>query len=181
VLFLPVNRKQKYLGKMTIDTFFFRFGDLIYGATIFIGIQFLQLELSHFILINVVCAVLLLILALRIGYYNRIEVQNNLGNSAPEQTRHLPKLSIPVGLTSEFTISEHTFTDPDLGDALKFYACLDDGHALPKWIAFDRYTRTFSFSPPDNQQGQQRIKISAVDYEGLSVVAYLTINLEANS
>jgi AAA family ATP:ADP antiporter len=176
VLFLPVPRRLKYIGKMTIDTFFFRFGDLIYGGFVFIGVTWFDLPLSVFIACNIACAALRLLIAWRIGHLNQREVQKNLGNSAPKLEANIPGLTIPAGVMSQFTISEQTFVDYDIGDALKFYAKTDAGDKLPKWIRFDKYTRTFSFSPPSNSKGREVIKVMAVDYEGLTVSGMLVVH-----
>lgn len=176
VLFLPVPRRLKYIGKMTIDTFFFRFGDLIYGGFVFVGVTWFDLPLTVFIACNIVCAILLLLVAWRIGHFNRLEVQKNLGNTAPKLEANLPGLTIAAGAMSQFTISEQTFVDHDIGDALKFYARTDTGKRLPKWISFDKYTRTFSFSPPAKSQGKEVIKVFAVDYEGLTVSSTLVVH-----
>lgn len=176
VLFLPVPRRLKYIGKMTIDTFFFRLGDLIYGGFVFVGITWFDFPLSVFIACNIICATLLLLIAWRIGRFNRLEVQKNLGNTAPKLEANIPGLTIPAGVMSQFTISEQTFVDHDIGDALKFYAKTDTGRKLPKWIIFNKYTRTFSFSPPANSQGKKVIKVIAVDYEGLTVSSTMVVH-----
>ncbi|MCW8999843.1 MAG: ATP translocase, partial [Kangiellaceae bacterium] len=49
-LFLPVPRRLKYLGKTTVETFFYRFGDLLYGGFIYIAISYFDLGVSGFIL-----------------------------------------------------------------------------------------------------------------------------------
>lgn len=180
VLFLPVPRKLKYIGKMTIDTFFFRFGDLIYGGFVFVGVAWFDLPITAFIATNIACAFILLGLAWRIGYFNRLEIQKNLGNSAPKLAGHIPDLTIPSGVTSHFTVSEQTFVDPDVGDALKFHAHCFSGKKLPKWIVFDRFSRTFSFSPPELSSGTEVIKIVAVDYEGLTVSGKMVVHYGLN-
>ena len=38
-LFLPVDRDAKYDGKTAIDTFFWRFGDLIQAVGIYVGLH----------------------------------------------------------------------------------------------------------------------------------------------
>ncbi|WP_343856146.1 hypothetical protein [Aliiglaciecola litoralis] len=176
VLFLPVPRDQKYIGKMTIDTFFFRFGDLIYGGFVFVGITWLDLPLSAFIASNVLCAVLLLFIAWRIGDFNRQQVRKNLGNSAPRMAAEIPGLNISAGVVSQFTISEQTFIDPDIGDALKFRAQRASGKNLPRWIVFDRYSRTFIFKPPPESTGREEIIVIAEDFDGLAVSSKLIVN-----
>ncbi|MFT5676370.1 MAG: AAA family ATP:ADP antiporter [Paraglaciecola sp.] len=175
ILFLPVPRKDKYIGKMTIDTFFFRFGDLIYGAFVYVGVVWFDLPLKAFIISNIICALMLFFIAWRIGYFNRLAVQKNFGNSPPKLAANIPGLNIPAGVLSQFTISENTFVDPDLGDALKFKAHSESGKSLPDWVEFDRYSRTFSFTPPAQSTGRQVIKVVAVDFEGLMVSSTLVV------
>ena len=47
-LYLPVDRDSKYDGKIAIDTFFWRFGDLIQAVGIFIGLHLLDWEAREF-------------------------------------------------------------------------------------------------------------------------------------
>jgi hypothetical protein len=129
----------------------------------------------------VVCALILLGLAWRIGYFNRLETQKNLGNSPPKLAGHIPDLSIPAGVTSHFTVSEQPFIDPDLGDALRFHAHCLSGGKLPKWIVFDRFSRTFSFTPPEHSSGTEEIKIVAVDFEGAAVSGKMVVHYGMHS
>ncbi|MCP3674438.1 MAG: ATP translocase [Gammaproteobacteria bacterium] len=168
-LFLPVPRKLKYLGKTTIETFFFRFGDLLYGIFIFVGIKYFDFSISVFLLSNLILAIGLFGLAWKIGHYNQLEVQKMQGNSPPELMATIPHLRMPSGELSKFSISEDTFVDPDIGDALKFHATNELGKPLPKWVKFDRMTRTFSFNPPEGYIGELLIEIIATDFEGLAV------------
>jgi AAA family ATP:ADP antiporter len=167
-LFLPVPRKQKYLGKTTIETFFYRFGDLLYGGFIFVGVEYFDLSINHFIFGNLVLALFLFGLAWKVGHSNKLEVQKTQTNSPPQLMAAIPDLHMPSGTLSKFSISECTFMDPDIGDALKFEAKLESGTPLPKWIKFDRMTRTFSFTPPVGYLGETFILVTASDFEGLS-------------
>lgn len=175
-LFLPVPRKLKYLGKTTIDTFFFRFGDLLYGGFIFVGTQYFDFSVSNFILSNLILAVALFALAWKVGHSNLLEVQKTKGNSPPQVKAMLPNLRMPSGVLSKFSISECTFVDPDIGDALKFTASYANGDALPSWIKFDRITRTFSFHPPAVYTGESSILVTATDFEGLTASTHIQIS-----
>lgn len=180
-LFLPVPRKLKYLGKTTIDTFFFRFGDLLYGGFIFIGTQYFDWSVTHFIAGNFILAILLFSLAWKVGHSNLLEVQKTKGNSPPEVKAMVPNLHMPAGALSKFSISECTFVDPDIGDALKFDAALHDGYALPNWIKFDRITRTFTFNPPKNHIQDYSITVTATDFEGLTASTEIFVSFYATS
>ena len=69
-LFLPLTREQKYVGKTTIDTFFWRFGDLLHAMTIFVGVQWLQLEIGLIMLFNLTLALVALSVSLLIGQHH---------------------------------------------------------------------------------------------------------------
>ena len=43
-LFLPVDRDAKYEGKTAIDTFFWRFGDLIQAGVVYVGLELVRLD-----------------------------------------------------------------------------------------------------------------------------------------
>jgi AAA family ATP:ADP antiporter len=179
-LFLPVPRKLKYLGKTTIDTFFWRLGDLLYGGFIFVGVTYFDFSVTTFILSNLIMAVGLFILAWRIGHYNRLAKQESMGNTPPEAVAALPRLHMPVGIVSKFSVSECTFYDPDVGDALRYSAKQKNGEPLPKWIKFDKMSRTFTFKPPTEQTDSLKIEITATDFEGATASSLLKVSFFAD-
>ncbi|GAB3749165.1 NTP/NDP exchange transporter [Lysobacter olei] len=69
-LFLPLTREQKYVGKTTIDTFFWRFGDLLHTLTIVVAVQWLEVGLPRVMLFNLALAVVALGVSLLIGQYH---------------------------------------------------------------------------------------------------------------
>jgi len=174
-LFLPVPRKLKYLGKTTIETFFYRLGDLLYGIFIFVGIQFFDFSISSFLVSNLFLAICLFALAWKVGHYNAMETQKTIGNSPPIVTAEIPDLSMASGVLSKFSVSECTFTDPDIGDALKYHANSKSGAPLPTWIKFDRMTRTFSFFPPKDHREDVHIEVFATDFEGLTASTEMSV------
>ncbi len=174
-LFLPVPRRLKYLGKTTIETFFYRFGDLLYGGFIFVATQMYDWQVSAFILSNVIGSIVLLLVAWRVGQSNVRRVQESIGNSPPQVVATIPDLQMPAGKTSKFSVSECTFYDPDIGDALKYKAVQESGGSLPQWVNFDKITRTFTFNPPKNHESTMTIKISATDFEGLTASTLMKV------
>jgi AAA family ATP:ADP antiporter len=76
-LYLPLPVAHKYQGKTAIDTFFWRFGDLLQAGIVFAGLHWLGFEFRHFALLNMALASGWLLLALRIGrmYGHRAEHQ----------------------------------------------------------------------------------------------------------
>lgn len=67
VLFLPTSRDEKYKAKQAIDSFFWRAGDVLSAALVFVGITMLELGTSGFARANLVLASVWLILALAVG------------------------------------------------------------------------------------------------------------------
>lgn len=66
-LFLPLNPIVTCHAKMAIDTFFWRFGDLILALVVLVGLNVLNLGTMHFVIINVILALVCTILAISVG------------------------------------------------------------------------------------------------------------------
>ena len=87
-MFLPVDRDSKYDGKTAIDTFFWRFGDLIQAVGVFIGINVLSWVAQDFALVNFVLALGWIALAVVMGReYNRKAKREREIHVAPEAGR----------------------------------------------------------------------------------------------
>lgn len=71
-LILPCDEEQKYAGKTTIDTFFWRLGDLLHAAVVFVGVHWLAAAPAQFALINCALAVAWFVLASRIATRHRV-------------------------------------------------------------------------------------------------------------
>lgn len=67
VLFLPTSRDEKYKAKQAIDSFFWRAGDVMSAALVFVGVTMLGLRTSGFARINLVLAGIWLFLAVAVG------------------------------------------------------------------------------------------------------------------
>lgn len=168
-LYLPVTREEKYVGKTTIDTFFMRFGDLIYAGMIFLTAQILGFEVMAVVYINVALALVLLSIGAAIGRYHHREIRQNLTNLPPKVSAPLPDVYVPAGQMLVFSIPDKAFMDPDPGDTLSYHARGVDGGLLPPWIRFDRHNQTFTVRPPGDESGQIGVELIATDFEGLSV------------
>ncbi|MCZ6830601.1 MAG: putative Ig domain-containing protein, partial [Gammaproteobacteria bacterium] len=166
-LFLPVRRQEKYVGKHCIDTFFFRFGDVLSAAAVFLGSAVLGMQLSGFVVANMGLAVLLFWFSWIIGKRNQSVIETNFGNMPPQVAMPLPDMDIPAGEISQFVMDEDTFVDPDEGDALTYLAFQEPAGKLPSWVNFDAFTRQFKFNPPANSQGTLEIRVVARDFDGL--------------
>ncbi len=165
-LFLPVTREEKYVGKTTIDTFFWRFGDLLHALMIFLVSNRLGLGVTAVLMANLGLALLALALAVAIGRQHRREVRENLNNVAPQAGTPLRDVYVPAGQMLVFSVPEDTFVDPDPGDTLSYFARSADGGALPAWLRFDRQQRTFMLCPPEGCDGTVAVELVATDIDG---------------
>ncbi len=179
-LFLPVNREEKYIGKHVIDTFFFRIGDLLSAAAVFVGSAMLGVGILGFVGTNIVLAVVLFGLSRAIGQRNAGVIKENLGNLPPVLAAPLPDMDIPAGEITRFTIQEGTFVDPDEGDALKYRAFTEELGKLPTWIKFDGLKGIFHFHPPRGQEGAIEIRVVARDFDGLEADARFVVSYSSN-
>ena len=166
-LFLPVRREEKYVGKNCIDTFFFRFGDVLSAVAVFMASSVLGLGLMAFVLTNAMLAVVLFWFSWIIGKRNQEVIAENFGNLPPQVGMPLPDMDIRAGEISQFVLQEDTFYDPDEGDALRYKAFLSSGGELPRWVRFDPLNRRFRLQPPAGSSGTIEIRVIARDFDGL--------------
>lgn len=75
-LFLPVDGTARFQGKTAIETFFWRFGDLLQAGVVYAGYYLLDFQVTHFALVNTLLAVAWLAVAVLIGRHYRQLVQN---------------------------------------------------------------------------------------------------------
>jgi len=66
-LLLPTSRAAKYQAKTAIDTFFYRLGDLLSSASVYVGVQFFAGERLRFLWLIVVLSVTMAIVAWLVG------------------------------------------------------------------------------------------------------------------
>jgi AAA family ATP:ADP antiporter len=67
VLFLPTARDQKYKAKQAIDSFFWRAGDVLSAALVYVGITLLGFGTTGFARVNLLLAAIWLVLAVAVG------------------------------------------------------------------------------------------------------------------
>jgi AAA family ATP:ADP antiporter len=71
LLWLPTSREEKYKAKQAVDSFFFRFGDLMAAAVVFAGTTWLGLEARGFAAVNLGFVVVWLLVAVVLVGENR--------------------------------------------------------------------------------------------------------------
>jgi AAA family ATP:ADP antiporter len=175
-LFLPVEREARYDGKMAIDTFFVRFGDLIQALGVFVGLHLLGWANHEFALLNFLLSLAWIGLAVAMGNAYTRKSREGSTNLPPEAVEPIPDLHCVPGQPFRHTVSANAFHDPDPGDVLVLRACCEDGRPLPRWLRFDVWTRTFSGTLPANADLQElRIRVTASDMDGLRASSLFTL------
>jgi AAA family ATP:ADP antiporter len=167
-LFLPLSQAEKYEGKTAIDTFFWRLGDMIQAGSFYIGLNFLNMTIVQFAMLNTVLAIIWIFVAFKLGRQYRHQVKTNVHNVAPQLTKPIPDLYAAAGASISHGFDHDTFVDTDPGDIMTFSATLSDGKALPGWLSFDPSRRLFRGTAPGSADGDIEIEVTATDVEGLS-------------
>lgn len=170
-LFLPLDRDAKYEGKTAIDSFFWRFGDLVQAGVVFAGLNWLHWGTFEFAVLNLVLALVWIGLAVAIGREFGRKAAENVINVAPEIGAPIPDVTCPAGRPLEHRVPSDAFVDADPGDVLHLAARLADGRPLPAWLRFDPGTRCFRGQPPAACSEELTILVVASDVDGLEVAS----------
>lgn len=174
-LFLPTSPSAKYDGKTTIETFFWRFGDLIQAGAVYVGVNLLAWGTTQFAALNLVLAFVWLGLAVAIGREYRRQALINVINVPPELARPLADLHFAPGRPFRYSIPEDAFVDADPGDVLTLSARRRDGGSLPAWVAFDASSGTFSGRPPMDSEEALLIEVVATDVDGYAARGFFAM------
>jgi len=170
-LFLPVDRDSKYEGKTAIDTFFWRFGDLIQAGVVYFGLNWFGWTAPTFATLNLLLALIWIGLAVSIGREFGRKALENVTNVAPQAVRPIADLAYAPGQPVEHLIAEDAFVDADPGDVLHLSARLVDGGQLPPWLRFDAQRRRFSGQPPHGYYENLTVMVVASDVDGLEATS----------
>jgi AAA family ATP:ADP antiporter len=170
-LFLPVDRDSKYEGKTAIDSFFWRFGDLVQAGVVFVGLNWLNWGVPQFATLSLLLALVWIGLAIAIGREFGRKAAENVINVAPEVGEPIPDVTCHAGRPVEHRVPANAFVDADPGDVLHLAARLADGRPLPAWLRFDPRTRRFSGQPPAAFAEELTITVVASDVDGLEVAS----------
>jgi AAA family ATP:ADP antiporter len=167
-MFLPVDRDSKYDGKTAIDTFFWRFGDLITAAGVFIGLNVLSWAVFDFALLNFVLALAWIALAIVMGREFTRKAGENEVPAAPQAVEPIPDLLYAPGESFLHPVAPTAFHGAEPGDVLVLHARCEDGHRLPHWMRFNVRLRAFTGKVPRNAKvSEVRITVTATNLEGL--------------
>jgi AAA family ATP:ADP antiporter len=180
-LFLPLDRDAKYEGKTAIDTFFWRFGDLIQAGAVYVGLNWLQWQAPQFAMLNLLLAALWIALAVAIGRgFSRKAVENVI-NVAPEVASPIPDLHYVPGQPFHHPVSADAFSDADPGDVLHLKARLADGRPLPQWLRFDARQRAFLGTGPTEVLEELTVTVIASDVDGMEANSCFVVRCRIRS
>ena len=99
---------------------------------------------------------------------------------APWVERSLPDASAFAGQPFSYTVPAGSFVDANPGDTLSLSVSLDDGRALPRWLAFAPDSGAFSGTAPLSAKGQSyAVTVSATDTDGMTARDTLHIDVLA--
>jgi AAA family ATP:ADP antiporter len=168
-LFLPTSRAETYEGKTTIETFFWRFGDLLQAGMVFVGTSYLGMNAAAFAFLNMGLAAFWLATAFVIGKEYRRLAAGKITNAAPQLTRPIPHAELRPGEPFEHQLPQDLFIDHDPGDVVTLSACGLDGAPLPAWLRFDPHHHRFHGNPIDVIDEELVIEVMATDNDGVSV------------
>jgi Ca2+-binding RTX toxin-like protein len=98
-------------------------------------------------------------------------------NQPPTVAIPLADQTIPEDTPLSIQVPAGTFADPDTGDTLIYTASLADGTALPSWLSFDPFTRTFTGMPDDVQVGSLDLRVTATDSGNLTASDVFTLTV----
>lgn len=173
-LFLPVDREAKFDGKLAIDTFFVRFGDVLQAGCVFVGLHFFGWNIHQFALLNAALALLWVSLAVALGRAYGHRAREKLFNSPPQPGDPIPDLHCNPGRPFRHVLPANAFTDEDPGDVLVLSARQQDGAPLPRWLRFDAWQQTFSGTFPAGVT-EVRIAVIASDMDGLKACSSFSL------
>ncbi len=165
-LYLPTSRAAKYEAKTAIDTFFWRFGDLIQAGAVFAGLNWFGWETTQFAMMNLTLALVWLAIAWRIGQRYTNLAQDSSVNVAPEVGVPIPPLEWLPGEAFRHLVPHDAFRDADPGDVLSLKARQADGSPLPSWMRFDARRRVFVGKAPATVIESFSIEVVASDVDG---------------
>lgn len=165
-LFLPLTESQKYEGKMAIDAFFWRVGDVVQAVGIYLGLNWFGFALENFAAMNIVLALAWIMITLEIGRLFAAKEQQAPANTPPRLLHPLEATPAPPGQAITVELPSDTFEDPDPGDLVTVTVTKQDGRPLPSWLEFDRQSLTLSGRVPASQKGNTTLLVRAKDFDG---------------
>jgi ATP:ADP antiporter, AAA family len=173
-LYLPVSTAQKYEGKTAIETFFWRFGDLLQAGAIYAGLHWLRFDIWQFALLNAALSLAWLTVAWRLARLFR-QKEEVAGNHPPQIFHEPEPRYLAPGVRFEFELSSDIFEDSDPGDVVTFSAHAEGAEVLPGWLHFDDESQTLSGKVPIGIGRETVLLVRATDFDGAWAEARLVL------
>jgi AAA family ATP:ADP antiporter len=168
-LFLATDRVETYDGKTTIETFFWRFGDLLQFGAVWLNKAYGSGDILNLVVLNCALALVWVISAVLIGRHYTELAKQNMPNAAPHLTGELPHAELIPGAPFSHQLPHGLFEDADPGDVLTLTARCADGSPLPAWLRFDRHHHRFHCDAVHVEFEELHIEVTATDHDGESV------------
>ena len=167
-LFLPVDRDAKYEGKTAIDSFFWRFGDLIQAGVVFVGLNWLGWGAAQFALLNLLLAMAWIALAVAIGRRVRSQGarerdQRRPGGRAADPRP--PPMSRAVHSCIRWRRTHSAMRIPATCCTCRPRST--GGRPLPYWLRFDPRSRTFAGVGATDVIEELTVAVIASDVDGM--------------
>jgi len=174
-LFLATDRVETYDGKTTIETFFWRFGDLLQFGAVWLNGRYGSGDILNLVVLNCALSLVWLMSAVLIGRHYQELAKQNMPNAAPHMTGEIPSATITAGRPFAHQIPPGLFEDADPGDVLTLSARCADGSPLPDWLRFDRLHHRFHGQADAVAFDELKVEVTATDHDGESVSGVFTI------
>lgn len=164
-LFLPLNAAEKYQAKITIDAFFWRFGDLLQALVVYVGLHTFGFEIRQFAIMNLLLALVWLAVAVQIGR-RYVHIKSTVATGEPPRLLHtLQPHRAPLDKWMDYRLPSSLFyCEP--GDILDYSVRAMEGDELPQWLSFDSELLQFTGTPQGDSQASTWLTVRATNLEG---------------
>lgn len=165
-LFLPVTHEEKFEAKTAIDTFLWRFGDLLQAGVIYAALNWLNWGIKEIAYFCGFLGIFWIITArsVAIEYKERLKLR---GREAPKLNNPLDHIHVVPGEIFNLLIPKDVFVTADPSDCLRLSAKLASGDTLPEWLKLNSKGRLFSGLVPSNMK-KTSVVLVASDVDGLT-------------
>lgn len=165
-LFLPLNESEKYQSKIAIDTFFWRFGDLIQAIGIYIGLNLFSFQVEQFAVLNMCLSAVWILLVVVISKQFVHQRRQFTIDEPPILVAEIPPFRAPPGEKMTLQVPHNIFVVADAGDVISYTLRSPDSKHPPEWLAFDRQRLILSGVPPKNLALDTWLILRATNMDG---------------
>ncbi|UTH76762.1 putative Ig domain-containing protein [Chromobacterium sp. IIBBL 290-4] len=94
---------------------------------------------------------------------------------APVLGKPLGQQTFKAGTIGSYALPADLFSEPVVGDTLRYTVTLENGNPLPDWLSFAPETGLLRASPGNGNAGTFNLKVTATDLAGLSTSTALPV------